>query len=206
MPHINIDFETMGKSLDGKVAYVAFTAFDIETQESIDELRDTIKVYKLNWKHPEQANWKIDKGVMEFWTKQPKSLQEEMLGNPETGLSVTEFAHVFVDFLRSSGFSGKRDIVWSRGTSFDLTILDRLLDVAGISDAYPFWRTRDTRTFLDSTNILMNNTKNDNHFIGNIKDLNLKYVAHDARDDVAKDIVQLQLTYKFLKDLANEKS
>jgi hypothetical protein len=129
-----------------------------------------------------------------------------MLGNPEEGLSITEFCHIFVDFLRSSGFKAREDIIWSRGTNFDLTILDRAMEVAGIADPYPFWRARDTRTFLDAMNVALDYKKNNSHFIGNIHNLNLKYTAHDARDDVAKDIVQLQLTYRLLKGLANEES
>jgi hypothetical protein len=69
MAHIKIDFETLGKALDGKVSYVAFTSFEIDNEQTMEEIKKNIIVHKLNWKHEEQSNWKIDKGVMEFWAK-----------------------------------------------------------------------------------------------------------------------------------------
>ena len=202
MAHILIDFETLGSALNGKVTYVSWCHFDIKQQETIDEILPRVKDFKFNWL--EQEQYELDDGVIEFWKKQPMDIRQEMLGNPEDGRSIKEFLNEFSDTFFSTGFSAKTDVLWSRGNTFDITILDRLYSDEGIDTPYPFWRVRDARTFIDAVNVLLGRVNKDGTpFMGKLG-TEAKVSNHSASFDVAKDISQLQETYSILvKDLEN---
>jgi hypothetical protein len=197
--HVIIDFETLGKAADGLVAYVAYKAFDPFTIQSFDENKEDIKTFKFNYHDASQSSWTTDPVVMSFWRKQDINIVRSMLGNPEEGGSISEFITQFNEFMFSCGFNANRDVIWSRGNTFDITILDRLYTSVGQGAPYPFYRVRDIRTFLDSYNICNNLISKDTQFAGKMIGVELVYNAHDAVDDIAKDITQLQLTIQNLK-------
>ena len=199
MAHILIDFETLGSALNGKVTYVSWCHFSIDERESIDEILPRVNDFKFNWL--EQDQYELDSGVIEFWKKQPIEIRNEMLGKPETGGTIKEFLNEFSDTFFSTGFSAKTDVLWSRGNTFDITILDRLFKDEDIEAPYPFWRVRDARTFLDAVNVMTDIKNRDGtHFMGKLGE-GAKVSNHSASFDVAKDISQLQDAYSILRGI-----
>jgi hypothetical protein len=196
MAHILIDFETLGQAQNGKVTYCAYASFNIDMVEPIEEIMSRVSTFKFNWL--EQDEYELDESVIEFWKKQPFEIRNEMLGSPETGRSISEFLDEFADFFFESKFNATTDILWSRGNSFDITILNRLYSDNGKEPPYPFWRVRDARTWVDAANVLCNNLHNGTYFTGKFgKDT--KSSNHSAVFDVAKDVEQIQRAYSVLE-------
>ena len=203
--HIMIDFESIGKAINGKMAFVGFTKFNPYELNSHEELMDQVMEVKLNWAHEDQADFKYDKGILDFWTNQPLEIRKRMLDEPETGVCIIEFCNIFEDYLHSCGFNGARDIVWARGTNFDITILERFYSTAERELPFPWWRARDVRTFIDAANVVTNQTnKQGSNFIGKMVHINDQVSNHDAKFDIANDIVNVQRVMKILMEFQKQ--
>lgn len=200
MAHVIIDFETLGRAADGLVAFVAYKAFDPYTVMSFDENKQDIHTFKFNYHDESQSQWTTDSVVMDFWRKQDVNIVQAMLGNPEAGKTVSDFVNEFNTFLFSCHFNSKRDVIWSRGNAFDITIFDRLYHSINQEPPYPFYRVRDIRTFLDAYNIKNRLSDKDTQFVGKMLEFEMTYNAHDASDDIAKDITQIQAAIESLRN------
>lgn len=191
--HFIIDWETGGDSLNGKILNVAWTHFDTDQVENIDDIVERTSFLRLNYKHTSQDGYVFNKDTMEWWSTLPKELQAETFNNPEQGVDVLTVLNRLADDIQAH-YSAK-NCMWSRGTDFDLTILRRLLKDNGMDDLYPFWMNRDVRTFCDTLNIVEGL---ENPWRGKIVSLKQEYVAHDPRYDIAKDIQQIQIVFNTL--------
>ena len=197
--NILIDFETLGTNVSGKVAFCSYCAFDIDVPNSIDHYKSLVRSFKFNWY--DQPDYIFNEDVVKFWKKQPIEIRQKMLGDPETGGSILEFCNSFEDYLFETKFTANKDIIWARGISFDLAVLDRLYESIGRNPPYFFWKIRDVRTFIDAANVINGDVnKEGTPWLGKIPGNDNS--NHDSDYDVIKDIVQIQSVYKTLKSLS----
>ena len=196
MSNIIIDFETGGYHLTGKVINVAFTHFDFTGEvESFNDIIERTQYYKFNYKAIDQKHFKFDETVIQWWLEQDKNLFKETFKNPEEGITLTEFKDIFTKYI-ATHFDNDCNL-WCRGTSFDMTILDRIYGEGNFPVA--FWRVRDIRSFIDAVNVMTNIPNNNGfYFSGSLNGFKDEYIAHDPIQDIAKDVRQLQMAYKLL--------
>lgn len=185
-----IDFETLGSDQTScKVLSVAYTHFVLDTKnpkvEDINKILDRTKTYYFDINL--QPNYTTDKNTMSWWKKQDPNVVKAAFSGTGSLNSVEKFCEEFSTYVAETCNDHKdyEVFIWSRGTNFDITILERLFKDSGEPYPFPFWKSRDSRTFIGSYNLLVNDNFNPSL-------INNKVNAHDPRYDVAFEIIQLQ--------------
>lgn len=198
---ILIDFETLGNPHTSKVVSAAMVEFDRTATESIDDIMSRVTFMQLNYRHEEQSDWNIDISTVEWWKQQPEDVREKSLRIDENSKLLSDFVSSIDDML--SRFDSSKDFIWSRGNSFDIPIMDRILVKCGksISPDNPFYnlfRTRDVRTFVDAVAIATSNNKKLNGYLYNVIPDSYKKFSHDPTFDVARDAFLIQFCQNVL--------
>ena len=192
-----LDFETIGS--DAKVIPVincAYTTFEWDRFESdrpytFKELVSTMQKSKLDIKHQmTEHSCKYTKEDLQWWLYKPADLRRD-LKPAEDDLKPNQFIAKMLDYLRNAG---KVSYWWSRSNTFDPIILDRMSEWAEskpqLSAYLPYWKVRDTRTFIDAKF----NFPGNNGFcpFPDEQKWNATFAGHDPKHDVAADIMRLQ--------------
>ena len=138
--HVLIDFETGGRAYNGKILNMAYTAFDMNEVEDIEEIKSRVQFNKLNFNAPDQDHRVFDKDTLQWWKETAPDLIAETFGKPEEGITLKEGLLLFADFLGE--YYDSNSCIWARGTSFDITILDIEYDRLFGKAPYPFWMTQ----------------------------------------------------------------
>ena len=192
-----LDFETIGS--DAKTipvincAYTTFAwdRFESDNPYSFQELIATMQTSKLDIKHQmTEHGCKYTKEDLQWWLDKPAELKACLKPSADD-LKPEQFISKLLDYLLNSG---KISYWWSRSNTFDPILLDRMAEIAGaktqLSAYLPYWKVRDTRTFIDAKfNFPGNNAVCP---FSDEEKWNLTFNAHDATHDVAADIMRLQ--------------
>jgi hypothetical protein len=130
-----IDLETLGLSANCVIISIAAVKVDLRAPEFsiIDSFQRYIDITG-------QTNRVIEGGTVLFWMKQSKDQQQELLTTPRVGLHFA--AKEFYTWYTQD--SVKPKTVWSKGASFDISIMDHLY--RGTSSPTP-WHYRDGRDY-----------------------------------------------------------
>lgn len=183
-----IDFETLGVGHDGLYFVVtdcALLTFDIEGEDTFDELVERCNYFKFNLSEQKKIlNWHMEQGAIDFWKSQPKELQQKLVPSSED-VKLREFIENVVVILTNSGV--KR--MWCRGMNFDVPILQRIFQARkyNIDDHIHYSQYNDIRTYIRA---FIGLDERDDFIPETAKDA--EFVKHNSKHDVAMDAMRLQ--------------
>jgi hypothetical protein len=177
--HLMVDIETLSTEISAKVLQIAAVEF------SADEIGDE-KVWNLNITDRHQRYRTVNPKTLEWWMSLPEATRALVFVPEEQKLP----ASTVIDELRP--MIEAADYVWARGPSFDLEIINHLVDglnsgemfLDGLGDDeegpkkfIPWFKWRDERPLRDMLNAL-----------GVHPQANPNRVPHYALDDVNEQI------------------
>lgn len=184
------DFETLSVSRHNCVVVnLATLEFDPSRfksdQYTFSELVDSCLLYKFDIKEQREVYGRVvDKDTLDWWKKLPKDVSGQLLPSPDD-MSISDIPLHISD--RDYGN------IWSRGNTFDPIILDYLMDDIDSRHLFPFWKVKDTRSFLDG---LLYGSDYKNSFMP--EDLDIEFKHHDPCHDIALDVMRMQTIIKHL--------
>lgn len=184
------DFETLSVSRHNCVvvnlATLEFNPSRFKSdQYTFSELVDACYLYKFDIKEQrEKYNRVIDKDTLKWWQELPKDVARQILPSP-IDISITELESL----IKDNNYGN----VWSRGNTFDPIILDYLFDDIGAPHPFPFWKLKDTRSYLEG---LLYGADVKNSFMPDNLDIEFKH--HDPAHDIALDVYRMQTIIKHL--------
>ena len=182
-----IDFETLGDSKSCAVLCLAMYKFNednfLKNPYNFMDIVEESKFIKFNVEEQvSKYDRVIEKGTLEWWSKLPSEARSVL--NPSSDdVSISELWNIFTDY--TSGMDFKK--VYSRGNSYDPIIMENLFHVTGYGVPYPWWTIRDTRSTIEGMS--WGSGLKNNFIVEECKD---QFVAHDARHDIAMDVMRLQ--------------
>ena len=200
-----LDFETIGqvayKAPAINCSYMTFK-WDrfLNDPYTFQELVGQAKTSKISIKDQvENYDFSYKQKDIQWWMEQPIEARRNI--KPlENDLTLVEFICEFIDHLR---LYEKIDYWWSRSNSFDPVVLQHI-GIATNRDSIlngliPWWKVRDTRTFIDSKL----NFPKENGFcpIADVDHWNKIFNKHDSAHDIAADIMRLQAIHRAEHDL-----
>lgn len=187
--HVMVDVEGMGDAL----LSIGAVPFSIHPERL--ELDDEARWF--NERATLQANLdvglELDPETMEWWLRQPKEAQEELLREPRHN-TVAALVAAWGDWLeRSSTIASPSKLtIWAKPPGYDCAMIARACKVTAVKPKVHFYTcTRDVRTLL-----------------GIAKELNLDHVfeveatvKHDPAADAACQALQVIAIYRHLFNL-----
>ena len=205
MKHILLDFETFGQEVFD-CAIIDCSVITVDTEVMISDNPyglhsiENVERFKLNVKEQvDKYGWVIYKDSLDFWSQQSVEAKRRISPSKED-ISIKEFVLQFTEHLIKIG---KVDYWWSRSNTFDPLLLWRLYNSQQqyhtLNSHLPFWRIRDTRTFIDAKF----DFPKKNGFIP-IKDVSgweKNFIEHDSSWDVLADALRMQAIIRAEKDL-----
>lgn len=182
------DYETLGTDpYSSAVVALAVAEFDLKTcqrgEYTFDGLyEDNTKLFLFDVEDQvANHNRKIDKGTLDWWVNDVSEAVRKKCFANEGRVSVKELPDIFQNFMMFDP-----DFVFSRGNTFDPIFTLAIHEQLGTKPAYPFWKDRDTRSFLDA---YLWDTELKNSFIPTgLGDKDL----HDPETDIIIDILRIQ--------------
>lgn len=206
--HFILDFETIGGvAREIPAIDVAYTTFEwdrfCDNPYSFKELVLGMEHAKFDIKDQmENYGCKYSRSDLQWWLDKPAELRKNL--KPSTDdMKAPQFIESLINYLRAAG---KIDYWWSRSNSFDPVVLDRLAHNANkadlLSSFLKYYLVRDTRTYIDAKfDFNVPGGKNGFIPVSNIEKWNYNFDAHDAKHDVAADILRLQAIVRAEADL-----
>lgn len=204
-PHLILDYETGGQNVfNVPVFECSYLTFDwdrfINEPYSYEELLRLVVKDKLDvTDQVKRFGWKIEKTFIDGFLKTlPKDVQINFKPS-DKDMKVEEYLDKFLQYAGTE----KVKYWWSRSNTFDPIILDRLLiSVNRLSDKdklLPYWRVRDTRTFINAKSDFKMTTS----FVPMKDEEKWKslFKLHDSRHDIIADILRLQTITRIENDL-----
>lgn len=159
-----VDDPSIGdKEMVKKCLYVKFDA-----KEQIKEYNRTCNKDTINW-----------------WKSQPENVKKYSYIKSEKDVPLLEGIKKLKDYVEKHD-SEKQSQIFARG-AFDTIIIDSLFKSAGQEPLYPFWKTRDIRTFIDC---MYNSNNGYTRVDYDGYDFN-KYPKHNPICDVIQDTMQI---------------
>jgi len=132
--HCMIDLETVGLTPDARIVSIGAVIFDPRYGRI-----DKKNTFYIELDHKAQTNRAMDKGTMEWWTKQSREAKKALKGTT-----------LLEDALEELAFWLPEDVkVWGNGPTFDIVILEDAYHQCGIEIPWKFWNIRDCRTIKD---------------------------------------------------------
>lgn len=135
MKHIMIDLETLGTGIDAVFISIGAVYFNPDTGALGDEFYENI-----DWQSSLNFGRKMDADTIKWWFKQSDEARNAILKDGDNLIRVLKtFNH----------FCGNYPMVWSNGSSFDISILEHAYRETDIELPWKFWNVRDVRTIKD---------------------------------------------------------
>lgn len=185
---VMVDIETLGNKADSTIFQIGAITFDIRTGECMGGFSRFADVEK------NKEGIKVSASTLKWWLKTNKDLFEELLsrGVESSETIVLSFRKWIMGLQREYG--DKNVYLWGNGILFDNKMLQHQMESYGYN--YPiFYRNdRDVRTLLELTSFKTG--LSEKQIKDAVKDNEL--VAHDAYDDVIKQINIAHKCYKVL--------
>lgn len=180
-PNCMIDLETLGTRGDAIIVYIAAVVFNPETGIVAS---DTAFAVPIDWDSAVAAGRKLDLRTVKWWMKQNDQARAHILH--DKCHSWHGALQEFVDWLP------KGAIVWSRGPCFDIAMLQRAFEDAGMRIPWGHRDVRDVRTICDLASHLI--VPEDIPFSG---------AKHCALDDTLHQAHYVSAMYQALKGIAD---
>lgn len=190
------DFETLSNdAYNGVVVNLAVLKFDetrfVSNPYQFEELVGAAKYIKFNVEEQvKEYGREIRKSTLDWWKEQGPQAQKQIRPSSDD-VSISEL----YEFLTLEVQIQKCDRVYTRGNNFDPVLVGSLLRHFGREDPARFWTVRDTRSLFEGMTY-GHNIKST--FIP--EGLEDKFLAHDAKHDVAMDVMRFQYLVRLLND------
>ena len=178
--HIMTDIETLGTSEGSTIFQIAAAAFNMQTGEILGEIDLKLDI--------EKANLKVDGSTLKWWLNTDKELLTSLLN--EGNLSEIEMLTQFDEWVRQ--FESRR--LWGNGILFDNNKIKVAMEKNDLQYPIPYNKDRDVRTILALASDITG--KSSKEIKQEVEDINHR--AHDAIDDVHKQINFVRHCYKLL--------
>lgn len=135
-----LDIETLGKEPNTVILSLGAIIFD-----PYDSKKPITKTLYLHPDVDEQfaIGRSYDESTIQWWSTQPKEIQEEAFGNNDR-VDVETFLNQLNKFMVGA------ERYWAQGPTFDMVILENLYGQLNRPIPWQFWKIRDSRTFLGS--------------------------------------------------------
>lgn len=177
------DIETLGTTEGSTIFQIAAAAFDMET----GKIKSKIDL-KMNISTVEDL--KVDGDTLKWWLKTDKELLTKLLYEGE--LTEVEMMTQFTEWIEAQEGSPK---LWGNGILFDNLKIKSKLESLGMKYPIFFRHDRDVRTILALAAAVSETSEKSIR-----KEITREdEVAHDALDDVYKQIRLVCYCYKLLK-------
>lgn len=189
MKSLIYDFETLGTNpRESVVVSLATLVFDSNILSgrgySYQELLDNTTLIKFHVADQVHTYGRtVDSETVQWWGQQSKEARAQLDPTP-ADIKLTDL----YDKLTSIAPPDVIERVYTRGNTFDPLFMESILTQIGKTDPYPFWALRDTRSIIEGMTLLNPSIKNG--FI--VPDLEKEFVPHDAKHDVAMDVMRMQ--------------
>lgn len=189
MKSVIYDFETLGTNpSNSAVVSLAVLPFDSSVFSSggysYEELVDQATLIKFDVDDQvRNHNRTIDQSTLEWWGQQSPEARLQ-LEPSSSDIKLTELFDKLVDITCPADI----ERVYTRGNTFDPIFLGSILSNVNRLDPYSYWKIRDTRSVIEGMTLL--NESIDNRFI--VPGLEDSFVKHDAKHDVAMDVMRMQ--------------
>ena len=131
---ISIDLETLAMTPDAFVCSVGAVVFDINTGSIVDEF---YRAVNLDYN---QSGRKIDPSTVKWWLGKDSQSRSELvssLNQDSLEIVMSQFVPWIIKYPKS--------IVWGNGSTFDIAILDNVLNYR---TPWAYWDVNDMRTIL----------------------------------------------------------
>lgn len=187
------DFETMGEAKTCAAVSLAMYKFNedrfLTNPYSYMEIVDNAKFIKFDVaEQVEKYDRVIEKETLKWWSKLPP--ESRAIINPsDDDVSISKLWDMFTEYTSGMDFQK----VYTRGNSYDPIIMENLFHVTGFGVPYPWWSIRDTRSTIEG--LSWGSGLKHSFIVEECKD---QFIAHDARHDIAMDIMRLQTLVRTL--------
>lgn len=136
MNHLMLDLETLGTTADAVILSIGAVKFDLES----DKIDDEGFYGSVSVESNMDAGRRISEDTLLWWLKQPAAAQAVF---HEEKLSLEQTLSDLADWLGDSKW-----IVWAKGPSFDIAMLEHAYKQFGMTPPWDFWNTRCVRTYM----------------------------------------------------------
>lgn len=183
------DFETLGTEFnESAVVSLAALVFDssqfIAPGYTYEELLNNVKTVKFDVADQvHNHNKKIDPDTLKWWGELCPEAQKQLKPSPDD-MSISKLK----SWITSIADPEDIERVYTRGNTFDPMFLHAIIG----RDPYPHWKLRDTRSVIEGMTLF--NTSIKNGFM--VPGLEDKFIPHDAKHDVAMDVMRMQFLMK----------
>lgn len=151
MKEYMIDIETLGKYENAVVLSLACVTFDLSEQRKFEELVSEGIFLKFDASEQiEKYKRDVDKSTLEWWEQQGPAAKFISYFPNQNDVSLKSGLDTLKDWLISSGYDFNTSRLWARGSDFDFPKVESLFRNIGEKAPYNTFRTRDTRTFIDT--------------------------------------------------------
>lgn len=132
-----IDLETLGTAADAVILSIGAVKFDLHS-DAIDEegFYGSVSIDSNL-----DAGRRVNEDTLLWWLKQPAAAQGVF---HEAKLPLEQTLVDLSDWL-----GGDDWIVWAKGPSFDIAMLEHAYKQFGMSPPWKFWNSRCVRTYMD---------------------------------------------------------
>lgn len=181
------DYETLGKDPQNlPILSVAIMQFNMDRfvsdPYSYETLVNTAAEYKFAVApQVEKLHRKIDMDTVNWWQGQDADIRDRYFKPSELDISVEMLYNIINEGCKGSEF------VFTRGNTFDPIITESFMTALGKPRPYDWWRDRDTRSYIEGLSF---GSGLKNSYIP--EGLEAKFKAHDARHDIAMDVMRIQ--------------
>lgn len=192
MNSIMIDVETLAISPDAAVPMVAFIPFDLFARNTFQELigqNDNCFV-KLDWADQIQTHSReVSQSTVTWWREQHPDARRIVLKNTTMDMTLSQFKKIILRKLRH--WDAENWFVWSRGSHFDIPIMDSLFqdaEMGSFFDYFKYYNVRDTRTAIS----ILGGNGDGTTEVPLLESLPDNFTAHIPAHDAAHEIMILQ--------------
>lgn len=137
MKHLMVDLETLGTTADAVICSIGAVKFDLETLAVADDGFYASIDVSSNL----DLGRRINEDTLLWWFKQPANAQAVMF---EDKISLVPALEEFSDWIGADDM-----VVWAKGPSFDIAMIEHAYKQAKIEVPWKFWNTRCVRTYED---------------------------------------------------------
>lgn len=197
-----IDFEGFSSLPNSLVVDMSVVLFDPDPtkMETFEELIKSGRRWKFDIQS-QRGSRHVMPETIQWWKEQSPEARKNLVPSPND-VDIKTATLELLAYLKSNGVNNFRSQGWSRGTSYDFTILVDLIrnalgkDYTQDEEPVMFWAQRDIRTAIEALSlqrgVIMTPLRH------GVLD---GFVAHDSIHDCAKDVIMLKTAQRYAHGL-----
>ena len=151
--HIALDIETLSKRPTAAIISIAAKCFTFP--ESQEEIPPLVFFKNVNASTCAMYGLHFDMDTVNWWQRQSDDAKRVHLRHADRGFSIREallsLKEHYESVCKIMEPSGRRPLIWSQGTDFDIAVLRNAFQTVLNTDTpWPHGDVRDSRTFIHS--------------------------------------------------------